>query len=63
MDHVEDQCERYDGKQVDDMAKPYGTWFQDDVLKKDYRRPAGKRFGLDYDSALGDESTAVRGIR
>lgn len=27
MDHVEDQCERYDGTQMDDRAKPYGKWF------------------------------------
>ena len=36
VDHVEDQCERFNGTQVDDRAKPYGMWFQNDVLKKDY---------------------------
>ena len=47
MDHVEDHCERFTGEQVDDQAKPYGRWFQNDVLEKDYIRPAGRRFGLD----------------
>ncbi|RXI03259.1 hypothetical protein DVH24_003911 [Malus domestica] len=46
MDHVEDQCEKYHGRQNDDYVKPYGRWFQDDVLGKDYRKPVGKRFGL-----------------
>ncbi|TQE12102.1 hypothetical protein C1H46_002305 [Malus baccata] len=34
----------------DDYAKPYERWFQEGVLGKDYRRPAGKRFGLDRES-------------
>ncbi|XP_048439353.1 uncharacterized protein At4g02000-like [Pyrus x bretschneideri] len=47
MDHVEDQCECYEGKVLDDKDKPYGCWFQLDVLDKDYRRPIGRQFGLD----------------
>lgn len=49
MDHVEDKCAKYQGTQDDDYAKPYGRWFQDDVLGKDNRNPAGKWFGLGPD--------------
>ncbi|KAB2603068.1 glucan endo-1,3-beta-glucosidase [Pyrus ussuriensis x Pyrus communis] len=31
---------------MDDRDKPYGRWFIDDVFKKDYIRPTGRRFGL-----------------
>lgn len=34
MDHVNDQCEHYDGTQVDDKAKPYGRWFQNNMFEK-----------------------------
>ena len=47
MVHVEEQCEYFEGHRRDDKAKSYGRWFQMDVLDKDYRRPEGKRFGLD----------------
>lgn len=47
MDHIEEQCEKFQGMNDDDRAKPYGRWFQDDVLGKDYRKPQGKKFGLD----------------
>lgn len=46
MDHVEDQCEKYHGRQDDDYVKPYGRWFQDDVFGKDCMKSVGKRFGL-----------------
>ena len=46
MDYVENQCEKYQGRQDDDFAESYGRWFQDDVLGKDYRKHVGKRFGL-----------------
>ncbi|KAM2393422.1 hypothetical protein ACFX1X_036782 [Malus domestica] len=47
MDHVEDQYERFNGTHVDDRAKPYGRWFQNEVLEKNYIQPVGKGFGLD----------------
>lgn len=47
MDHVDDHCECFTGAQVDDRDKPYGKWFQTDVVEKDYVRPVGRRFGLD----------------
>lgn len=47
MDHVEEQCACYEGKVLDDKFKPYGRWFQKDVLDKDYHRTTGRRFGLD----------------
>ena len=31
----------------DDLSKPYGSWFQNDVLGDDFRRPQGKRLGLE----------------
>lgn len=49
MDHVEEQCSKFQGRQDDNYAKPYGRWFQNDVLGKEYRKPAGKRFGLEPD--------------
>ncbi|XP_068340395.1 uncharacterized protein [Pyrus communis] len=39
--HIEDQCEQYKGKNDDDLSKPYGRWFQNDVLDANYRRPQG----------------------
>lgn len=33
-------------KNDDDKAKPYGKWFQDDVLSLEYKKPLRKRFGL-----------------
>lgn len=50
MDHVEEQCEKFNGWN-DDRAKSYGRWFQDVVLGKDYRKPQGKKFGLDLEVA------------
>ncbi|TQD80743.1 hypothetical protein C1H46_033713 [Malus baccata] len=64
MDHVKEQCEKFNGQNDDDRAKPHERWFQDDVLGKDYRKPQGKKFGLDSevgwsmkvpDSKDGDE--------
>ncbi|KAM1788329.1 hypothetical protein ACFX11_038641 [Malus domestica] len=49
MDHVEAQCECYEGKVLDDKAKLYGRWFQLDVLDKDYRHPIRRLFGLDVE--------------
>lgn len=49
MVHVKDQCEKYHGRQDDDYAQPYGRWFQDYGLGKEYRKPAGKWFGLGHD--------------
>lgn len=46
VDHLEDQCERFKGRNDDDLSKAYGRWFRDDVLTADYRKPHGKRFGL-----------------
>lgn len=37
-----DQCSKFKGRQDDDCAKPYRRWFQEDLLRKDYRKPAGK---------------------
>lgn len=51
MNHVEDQCEHYEGQQLDDKAKSYGRWFQTDVFDKDYRFHVGRRFGLDYEGS------------
>lgn len=45
--HMEEQCVQFKGKNEDDLSKPYGRWFQNDVLSDNYRRPQGKRFGLD----------------
>lgn len=45
--HMEEQCVQFNGKNEDDCSKPYGRWFQNDVLAVNYRRPQGKRFGLD----------------
>ncbi|KAM1625787.1 hypothetical protein FF1_014183 [Malus domestica] len=49
IDHVEDQCEKFCGKNDDDKAKLYGRWFQDDVLSPEYRKPSRKCFGLGPD--------------
>lgn len=32
---------------VDDSIKPYGCWFQNDLLGDTYRRSQGKHFGLE----------------
>lgn len=42
--HIEDQCVHFRGKNDDDLSKPYGWWFQNDVLGDNYRRTLGKRF-------------------
>lgn len=31
---------------VEDIMKPYGIWFQHDLMGPDYRKPNGRRFGL-----------------
>ncbi|BFG14566.1 hypothetical protein CerSpe_008400 [Prunus speciosa] len=46
MDHGEKECGLYTGGGRDDGDKPYGMWFQHDVLGPDYRKPKGRRFGL-----------------
>lgn len=46
MNHVEDRCDRYQISGCDDKQKPYGHWFQKDILLPEYKRPLGKRFGL-----------------
>lgn len=42
MDHLEEQCGRYKGKNGDDLSKPYGRWFQEDTLSSNYRKPPGQ---------------------
>ncbi|VVA40623.1 PREDICTED: At4g02000, partial [Prunus dulcis] len=49
----------------DDLAKPYGHWFQEDISALDYRRPTGWRFGLPSQpwsmcapEAVGDDEMA-----
>lgn len=59
MNHIEGQCSKYHGKVDDDKAKPYGRWFQNDVLTSDYRRSTGRRFGY----GLGDECSSNGGRR
>ena len=45
---MEEQCIQFKGiRNDDDLSKPYGRWFQNYVLGDDYRRPQGKRFGLE----------------
>ncbi|TQD91520.1 hypothetical protein C1H46_022918 [Malus baccata] len=34
--HTEKQCELFEGKNNDDLSKPYGRWFQNDVLDANY---------------------------
>ncbi|CAL9007304.1 unnamed protein product [Prunus brigantina] len=46
LDHGEKECGLYTGGERDDTDKPYGLWFQQDVLGPDYRKPKGRRFGL-----------------
>ncbi|KAM1482936.1 hypothetical protein ACFXTO_035181 [Malus domestica] len=43
---MEEQCDQFKGKNKDDLSKPYGRWFQSDVLDPSYRRPQGTCFGL-----------------
>ena len=46
--HMEEQCAQFKGiRNGDDLSKPYGRWFQNDVMGDEYRRPQGKRFGLE----------------
>lgn len=45
--HMEEHCVHFEGKNEDDLSKLYGQWFQFDVLDENYRKPKGKRFGLD----------------
>ncbi|KAM1249582.1 hypothetical protein ACFX2G_032934 [Malus domestica] len=44
--HMEEQCVHFKEKNADDSTKPYGHWFQIDVLG-DNRRSQGKRFSLE----------------
>ncbi|BFG21547.1 hypothetical protein CerSpe_078210 [Prunus speciosa] len=46
LDHGEKECGLFTGKERADSDKPYGLWFQHDVLGPDYRKPKGRRFGL-----------------
>lgn len=46
INHIEEQSEKFRGKNADERSKPYGRWFQDDLLVSDYRKPLGRRFGL-----------------
>lgn len=39
VDHVEEQCSHFRGRNDDDLAKPYGYWFQNDVISLDYHKP------------------------
>lgn len=32
VDHVEEQCSHFRGRNDDDLAKPYGRWFQNGVI-------------------------------
>ncbi|KAM2086555.1 hypothetical protein ACFX1R_024072 [Malus domestica] len=43
----EEQCLQFKGKNEDDLSKPYGRCFQNDVLSDNYWWPQGKRFELD----------------
>lgn len=45
--HMEEQCAQSKGKNKDDLSKPYGQWFQNDVLGDNYRRTQLKQFGLE----------------
>lgn len=60
--HMEENCLQFKGKNDDDCAKPYGRWLQDDMSGGDYRKPIGRKFGLDSSHGwsmkallLGDE--------
>ncbi|KAL6269664.1 hypothetical protein ACE6H2_026575 [Prunus campanulata] len=46
FDHIEKECAKFNGDNKDDMAKPYGKWFQEDVYGPDFRKPQGCRSGL-----------------
>ncbi|KAM2165334.1 hypothetical protein ACFX1R_039500 [Malus domestica] len=46
--HIEDQCEKFIVKNDDDFTKPYGRWFQNNVLDTNYHRPQGTHFGLEF---------------
>ncbi|KAM2863916.1 hypothetical protein FF1_022633 [Malus domestica] len=37
--HIEEQCLQFKGKNEDDLSKPYGRWFQNDVLSDNYWWP------------------------
>ncbi|RXH90467.1 hypothetical protein DVH24_035231 [Malus domestica] len=50
MNHIEEHCEKFTGKMEDDKAKPHDRWFQEDVIGPEYRRPVGKKFGLDSET-------------
>ncbi|CAB4309817.1 unnamed protein product [Prunus armeniaca] len=52
LDHGEKECGLYTGEERDDTDKPYGLWFQQDVLGLDYRKPKGRRFGLPSSEGL-----------
>lgn len=44
--HTENSCHTPMPTTTDDLYKPYGRWFQQDVFSPEYRKPVGRRFGL-----------------
>lgn len=44
--HSEGTCSTQPPTNTDDLQKPYGQWFQHDILQPDYMRQNGRRFGL-----------------
>lgn len=43
---MEEQCALFKGTNDDDHSKPYGRWFQNDVLGDNYGMTQGIGFGL-----------------
>ncbi|CAL8996959.1 unnamed protein product, partial [Prunus brigantina] len=44
--HRETSCTWRGNDNQDDKVKPYGKWFQQDVMGPEYRKPLGRRFGM-----------------
>ncbi|KAM1159045.1 hypothetical protein EV1_031961 [Malus domestica] len=62
--HMEEQCVHFKEKNADDSTKPYGHWFQIDVLG-DNRRSQGKRFSLEgngVSEGVTEDGTIIRDI-
>ncbi|KAM1467081.1 hypothetical protein ACFX2I_032224 [Malus domestica] len=62
--HMEEQCVHFKEKNADDSTKPYGHWFQKDVLG-DNRRSQGKRFSLEgngVSEGVTEDGTIIRDI-
>ncbi|KAI5337744.1 hypothetical protein L3X38_017015 [Prunus dulcis] len=41
FEHLEQECHLYTGRTHDDLDKPYGCWFQEDICAPDYQRHPG----------------------